>query len=192
VAVDELASGREDVRVRSGLALASLLLAALAAAGWGLARWESARQYDALLEAAVDAEQVVRDSRRSLGGLVQYSGGLLARTDLAPAQRQAVLASFAVDARRFPPRVQGARAQAAAVRPLPWDGELAVARDAYLARLDAWTGFVAAAQDQPDTLLLERRATRQAREDAARALAAAADGRSSDELDLVRAALLGR
>jgi hypothetical protein len=189
---DELTGGRADPRSRPRVPAALLLAVLLGAAGHGAVRWESARQYDALLAAAAHAEQVVVDSRRSLGGLVQYSSGLLARTDLQPAQRRAVLASFAVDARRFPPRVEQARAQAAAVRPLPWDGELAQARDAYLTRLDAWTGFVAAAQDQPDTLLLERRATRQARLDAARTLDAAADGRSSHRLDLVRDALLGR
>ena len=188
--VDELASGTERRRPRLRLAL--VLLAVLAVAAYGVARWESDRQYEALLDAAVDTEKVVQDSRRSLGGLVQYSNALLARSDLAPAQRAAVLDTLAVDARRFPPRVEGPRAAAAAVRPLPWDGELRAARDAYLARVDAWTRFVAAAQDEPDSLLLERRATRPAREAAAEALAAAADGRAPDRLAQVQAALLGR
>lgn len=70
--------------------------------------------------------------------------------------------------------------------------ELARARTAYLERIDAWTSFVARAQEQPDTLLLEPRTTRPAREAAAEALLAAADGRSSEQLDDVRAALLRR
>lgn len=70
----------------------------------------------------------------SLGGLVQYSNALLARTDLSPQQRAAVLSTFAVDAERFPPRTTEARQALERVRPLPWDGELREARAALLAR----------------------------------------------------------
>ena len=189
---EQLASGADDARPRTGLRVGVVLAAVLVAALYGVVRWESDRQYDALLSAAVDAERVVQDSRRSLGGMVQYSSGLLARTDLGPEQRAAVLDSFAVDAERFPPRMQAPRAAVADVRPLPWDGELRDARDAYLARVDAWTGFVAAALEEPETLLLERRATRPAREQAAAALEAASDGRGGDRLATVRDALLGR
>jgi hypothetical protein len=168
------------------------LVALLVAGGLAGIRWEEQRRLDALLAAAEDAEQVVNDSRRSLGGLVRYSNGLLARTDLAPEQRAAVLDTFAVDAQRFLPRMAGPRAAVADVSPLPWDGELADARDAYLARIDAWTGFVAAAVEEPDTLLLERRATRPAREAAAAALIEAADGRVDERVGELRTTLLMR
>lgn len=173
-----------------GAVLAALLVLGLAAVA--LERWESRRQLDALLQAATRAEQVVQESRRSLGGLAQYSGGLLARSDLGPAQRAAVLDTFAVDARRFPPRVADARAALDRVRPLPWDDELADARAACLARIDVWTAFVEAAQAEPDALLLERQATRAEREAAARAVQAAADGRAGPQVAALTESLLSR
>jgi hypothetical protein len=174
---------------RRALLVAVVAVAALVFVG---ARWESERQLDALLTAATDTEAVVHDSRRSLGGMVAYTGALLSRSDLEPAQRAAVLDSFAVDAGRFPPRVEEPRAALERVRPLPWDGDLAAARDAYLERIDAWTRFVSEAQDSPDTLLLERRATRPAREAAAEAVQDAADGRRAEQVAALSEALLGR
>jgi hypothetical protein len=177
VSDDQIVSGRDDGpprRLRTGALLLVAALVGLAVLG---ARWESQRQLDALLAAATDVEQVVHDSRVSLGGMVQYSNGLLARTDLEPAQRAAVIDSMVVDAQRFPPRVAAARSAVEQVRPLPWDEELRAARDAYLARIDAWTGFVTSAQEQPQSLLYERRETRPARVAAAEALAAAAGDR---------------
>lgn len=189
---DEIAGAREPTpgsRWRAGVAVA---LVALALGLLALERYESQRQLDDLLAAAADTEQVVGDARRSLGGLVNYSNGLLARTDLEPEQRAAVLDSFAVDAGRFPPRMEQPRAAVEQVRPLPWDDELAGARQAYLDRVDAWTAFVASAVDAPDTLLLERRATREVREQAAAALLEAADGRSAAAVTEIREALLSR
>jgi hypothetical protein len=191
VTADQLSSGRDERprRLRSLLGLGVLSVVVLLVLG---ARWESQRQLDALLAAAGDTEKVVQDSRRSLGGMVQYSNGLLARTDLTPSQRGAVLDSMAVDADRYPPRVAAPRTAVEQVRPLPWDDDLRRAREAYLVRIDAWTAFVAAAQQEPDTLLWERRATRPAREAAVKALEAAAGGRSPERLDQVRTAMLRR
>lgn len=189
---DQLSGGDDRAPRGRGRSVALVLLVLLAAALYGAERWESRRQLDALLTAGTEVEAVVGDSRRSLGGLVQYSNGLLARTDLSPKQRAAVLSTFAVDAERFPPRTVEAREALEQVRPLPWDGELRAARAALLARVDAWTGFVAGAVEAPDTLLLERRATRPAREAAAAALEDAADGRADDRVSALQQALLSR
>lgn len=167
----------------------ALVVVVLAAVGVGVERYEHQRQLDALLTAAADAEQVVDDSRRSLAGLVQYSSQLLSRSDLAPEQREAVLASFALDAQRFPPRMARPRAALEDVRALPWHDELASAREAYLDRVDAWTAFVDGVQADPSSLLFERRATRPSREAAAQALSAAADDERVREIS---ATLLSR
>lgn len=187
---DQLVSGRDDGRPHRLRGVALVVVAVLVALGVVGARWESQRQLDALLAAAEDAEQVVRDSRTSLGGMVQYSGALLARPDLEPAQRAAIVDSMAVDAQRFPPRMAGPRAEVVQVRPLPWDDDLQRAREAVLARIDAWTAFVAATQERPDTLLLERRVTADARQAAVEALVAAASGRSSDRVERLSGELL--
>ena len=52
--------------------------------------------------------------------------------------------------------------------------------------------FVEQAQAEPDTLLLERRATRPAREEAARAVEAAADGRATDAVGRLSRAMVSR
>jgi len=175
---DLLTSGRDDGRGGSRRRRAVTVLVVLLVVGAVAAeRWESDRQRDALLDAAVAAEAVVQDARRSTTGMVQYTGSLLARPDLDVAQRTAVLDSLAVDARRFPPRIAEHRAAVAQVRPLPWDEDLADARAAVLARIDAWTAFLDSTAQQPETLLFERRATRPAREQAAQALAGLGDPR---------------
>ena len=191
MSADVLSGGdeRPPRRRRTALLVVVVLLVVGAV---GLERWERQRQLDALLAAAADAEQIVLDSRRSLSGLVSYSGAVLARPDLEPSQRAALLSSFAADTSRYPPRMARPRSAVAQVRPLPWDGELEQARAAYLARIDAWTSFVASAVEQPDTLLLERRSTRPARETAATALVAAADGRRDARVEEVRTRLLSR
>jgi hypothetical protein len=189
---DELSGGsdRPGWSRRRRWLLVALLVAVTAAAGG--AQWESRRQLDALLLAASDVERVVQDSRRSLAGLVHYSSALLTRTDLAPEQRAAVLGTLAADAQRYPPRTQAPRAALAGVRPLPWDSDLREARAAYVARLDAWTALVEAAQDDPLRLLYERRDTRDQRQAAARTLEAAADGRAAEQVAALQRDLLGR
>jgi hypothetical protein len=177
VTADQLLSGRDDDRPHRLRAVVLLALVVVVGLALVAARWESRRQLDALLAAATEVERVVHDSRVSLGGMVQYSNGLLARSDLEPAQRAAVVDSMVVDAQRFPPRVAAARAEVERVRPLPWDDDLRAAREAYLARIDVWTGFVTGAVDLPESLLYERRETRPARLAAAEALAAAAGER---------------
>jgi hypothetical protein len=185
---DELHGGRPERRGRLGLV--ALLLVALAGAGYAVERYERDRQLDALLAAAEDAERVVSDSRVSLGGMVRYTGALLSRSDLSDGQRAAVLDSLVTDARRFPPRVEAARSAVESVRPLPWDGELADARAAYLERIDTWVALVEASDQDPGALLQERPRTRAVRTAAADALTAAADGRRADQVAEVREVLL--
>jgi hypothetical protein len=189
---EELAGGsdRPGRRGRRTAGLVALLVVALL--GTGAEQWESRRQLDALLVAAADVERVVQDSRRSLSGVAGYSAALLARPDLGPEQRAAVLSTFAEDARRFPPRTAPARVALEQVRPLPWDRELHAARKACLARLDAWTAVVEDGQDEPLLLLQERRTTRAEREAAAGALRAAAGGRAAEQVDSLRQSLLRR
>lgn len=173
VAPDVLAGGLGDAPPRRW---PRVLLALLLVAGVALAaeQWERQRGRAALVDAALDAEQVVVSARASLAGLVAYSGGTLARSDLAASQRQALLSTFARDAQRFVPRMTARRDAVAAVRVLPWDDDLRAARQRYLERLDGWTSFVTATGDDPGSLLLERRHTREQRERAAAALRTAA------------------
>ena len=145
---------------RRALVVAVVLLLA---AGLLVERRERGQRLDAFLAAAAASEQVVTEARTSLGGLVRYSNGLLGRTDLRPTQRVAILDTFALDAGRFVPRMEQRREAVAAVDPLPWDRDLAAARDAYLARIDAWLLQIEKAQEDPDRLLRERRDTRLAR-----------------------------
>jgi hypothetical protein len=161
-------------------------------AGAVVERQVRSARFEQFLTAAGDAEQVVTEARTSLGGLVRYSNGLLGRTDLRPTQRVAILDTFALDAGRFVPRMQARREAVAAVEPLPWDGDLAAARDAYLARIDAWLLQIEKAQEDPDRLLRERRDTRLARVAAADALEEVAGRRSPDEVEALTKALLTR
>jgi hypothetical protein len=180
-AVDEIASGRE--RAPSLLRLVALgVVLALVAGGVAVLRWERQRQLDARISAASSAERVVSDQRRSLAGLFRYSEALLGRSDTQPAQRAAVLASFSADAARFRPRIAAPRAAVAEVRPLPWDADLAAARPACLARIDAWSAAVEAGRDDPDLLLAEPRDTRAARARAADALETAAGSSGGEAL----------
>jgi hypothetical protein len=183
----------DDVRPPSRRRRAALVLAAaVLLAGVGVERYESDRRFAELLAAATAAEQVVTEARTSLGGLVRYSNGLLGRTDLRPTQRVAILDVFALDAGRFLPRMQERRAALAAVDPLPWDRDLHAARDAYLARVDAWLRQIESAQRDPDLLLRERRDTRTTRAAAAEALEEAAGRRSSEEVAALTTALMSR
>jgi hypothetical protein len=175
-------------RRRALVAVVALLLLA----GLALDRWERSRRFEAFLTAATDAEQVITDARTSLGGLVRYSNGLLGRTDLRPTQRVAILDTFALDAGRYVPRMQERREAVVAVDPLPWDRDLAAAREAYLERIDAWLLQIQKAQEDPDRLLRERRDTRLARTAAADAVEQAAGRRSRDEVEALTKALLSR
>ena len=170
-ATDVLTAGDDDARPRRWPRVLLVLLLLAGGAGVGLEQ-DRQRQRAALVDAAVDAEQVVGAARTSLAGLVSYTSATLSQPGLAPEQRQALLATFARDAQRFVPRMRSRRAAVAEVRVLPWDDALRDARTAYLARVDGWTALVESSVDDPQSLLLERRHTREARERASAALAA--------------------
>ena len=102
------------------------------------------------------------------------------------------LSGGADDAARFPPRLQRPRDTIEDVRPLPWDDDLARARDAYLARIDAWTALVESTRDAPEDLLFERRLTEPERQAADSTLLEAAGDRSAERVDAVRSSLLPR
>jgi hypothetical protein len=185
---DEILGGDPSARARGRLVAVVVVLALLAAGVVGV-RWDQHRRLDALVSAAADAEHVIGESRTSLGRLYQYSDAVLSHPDMAPEQRAAVLHTFAVDAARYRPRVERPRRAVAGVSPLPWDDALRAARQAYLARVDAWTAAVDAGQTDPRVLLVDPPALRRSRIEAADALERAAGGQRTAALDALTALL---
>ena len=139
--VDEVRGAERSsrrTRMLVGLLLAVLVL------GLGGDRWQAARERSALLDAVAQGEQVAHRSGASLRGLATYVGPLTANLEAPQAAREWAFDTLSVEAGRWRPRVQDRRAQVLAVPVAPWHFELRTAREAYAARLGAWSEVLAA------------------------------------------------
>ena len=138
--VDEVSGAPETsgrVRLLTGLLVVLLVL------GLATDLWWARQERAALLEAVGSSERVVDRSSQRLLALRTYVGPLVGDPDARPAARQWAVDTLRDEAASWRPRVRQQQDEVRDLRVLPWHGDVAAARDAYVERLVAWDELLA-------------------------------------------------